>query len=361
MTTTFRAATSGGHGRERPAPVSPRSPSDFPVLDAELRVNTDASTKAIAGAIHQIVNGRPQPLGFFSRRTSSAESRYSAYDLELLAIYSTIVKFCHVLEGRRFRIYTDQKPLTSAFLKARDPLSNRQRHQLAFISEFATDIAHVPGITNVVADALTRQFDDERDPAIVHAIAHTLSDVDLAVIAQDQRPITEEPASSLRLETISFAGVDSPVVCDTSLGRPRVLVPEVHRHRIFDAIHGLAHPSGKTTLAIIARSYAWKDMRRDVLRWSKQCSACATSKVARHMIPPVRPIPTPAERFSHVHVDIVGPFPSDQGKRYLLTMIDRTTRWVEAIPVANTTADTVLQTFLECWVSPLRDSPHRHV
>ena len=109
-----------------------------PVPDTELRINTDASTKAIAGAIHQIVHSHPQPLGFFSRRTTSAESRYSANDLELLAIYSTIVKFRHVLEGRRFRIYTDQKPLTSAFFKARDPVSNRQRHQLAFISEFAT-------------------------------------------------------------------------------------------------------------------------------------------------------------------------------------------------------------------------------
>ena len=85
-----------------------------PVADVELRVNTDASSKAIAGAIHQVVQWQLQPLGFFCRRTSSAESRYSAYDLELLAVYATIVKFRHVLEGCRFRIYTDQKPLTSS-------------------------------------------------------------------------------------------------------------------------------------------------------------------------------------------------------------------------------------------------------
>ena len=57
-----------------------------PVADAELQVNTDARSKAIAGAIHQVVQGQLQPLGFFSRRTSSAESRYSTYDLELLAV-----------------------------------------------------------------------------------------------------------------------------------------------------------------------------------------------------------------------------------------------------------------------------------
>ena len=126
-----------------------------PISDAELRVNTDASSRAIEGAIHQVVCGQVQPLGFFSRQTSSAESRYSTYDLELLAVYATILKFRHVLEGRRFRIFTDQKPLTSAFFKAKDPVSNRQRQLIAFISEFATDISQVPGVKNVVADALT--------------------------------------------------------------------------------------------------------------------------------------------------------------------------------------------------------------
>ena len=132
-----------------------------PISNAELQIHTDASSKAIAGAINQVVNRCLQPLGFFSQRTSSAESRYSAYDLELLAIYSTILKFCHVLEGRRFRIFTDQKPLTSAFFKAGDPVLSRQRQQLAFISEFATDIAHIPGLDNVVADAFSQQYDDK--------------------------------------------------------------------------------------------------------------------------------------------------------------------------------------------------------
>ena len=131
-----------------------------PIADAELHVNTDASSKAIAGEIHQVVGGHLQPLGFFSRRTTPAEYRYSAYDLELLAVYSTIVKFRHALEGRCFRIYTDQKPLTSNFFKARDPLSNRQWQQLTPIIELATDVAHVPGLENVVLDALSRQYDD---------------------------------------------------------------------------------------------------------------------------------------------------------------------------------------------------------
>ena len=57
-----------------------------PCSGAELRLRTDASKRAVAGAVHQVIDGQEQPLAFFSRRTTAAESRYSEYDLELLAV-----------------------------------------------------------------------------------------------------------------------------------------------------------------------------------------------------------------------------------------------------------------------------------
>ena len=72
---------------------------NHPLQNTQLRLRTDASKKAIAGALHRVVEGREQPLAFFSRRTTSTESRYSAYDLELQAIYWSILHFRHVLEG----------------------------------------------------------------------------------------------------------------------------------------------------------------------------------------------------------------------------------------------------------------------
>ena len=92
-------------------------------------------------------------------------------------------------------------------------------------------------------------------------------------------------------------------------------------------------------------------MRRDVLQWAKQCESCATSKVSWHTTPPVIPIPVPMERFSHVNVDIVGPFTPDRDHRYLLTMVDRTTLWPEAVPIMETTAETVLHTFISTWIA----------
>ena len=256
-----------------------------------------------------------------------------------------------MLEGRKFQIFTDQKPLTRAFLTAKNPVSNRQRHQLAVISEFATDIAHVPGLENVVVDALSRQFDDEKEVAVVHTVAHALVDVDLSQLATDQPPIDEEAETSLRLQNCRFPGVKREIVCDVSQERPHVLVPEGRRRKIFDAIHGLAHPSGRSTLAMVARTYIWPGMRQDVLRWARQCVPCATCTVSRHTRPPVVSIEVPAKRFSHIHLDIVGPFSPDGGSRYILTMVDRTTRWPEAVPIPETSEETILQAFLSTWVA----------
>ena len=244
---------------------------------------------------------------------SAVESRYSAYDLELLAVYSTILKFRHVLEGRKVKLFTGQKLLTSAFFKVRDPASNRQRHQLTLISEFVTDVAHVPGLENVVADTLSRQFDKGDPPATVQSVVHSLVDVDLPAIARAQRPIDEEPLSSLRLARVRFLGVETSLVCDTSQGRPRILVPGDWRWPIFDAVHGLAHPYGRAMLMIVSRVYAWQGMRRDILLWSRECQACQTSKVAVHTKPPVVPIHVPQTCFEHIHVDLVGPFSPDRG------------------------------------------------
>jgi transposase InsO family protein len=76
------------------------------------------------------------------------------------------------------------------------------------------------------------------------------------------------------------------------------------------------------------------------------------ANVTQQPAAPLQKFPAPSKRFSHVHVDLVGPLPSsEEGHMYLLTVIDRSTRWVEAIPLKNMEASTCAEHFVSGWVS----------
>ena len=89
----------------------------------------------------------------------------------------------------------------------------------------------------------------------------------------------------------------------------------------------------------------------DESRWCKECIPCQTSKVTRHTVPELREIPVPSRRFTEVNVDIVGPLPPSQGFRYLLTIIDRNTRWIEVAELQDISAPTVVSSFIRTWVA----------
>ena len=59
----------------------------------------------------------------------------------------------------------------------------------------------------------------------------------------------------------------------------------------------------------------------------------------------------PDRRFSALHLDIVGPLPESEGCSYLLTIIDRFSRWLEAVPLADMTAQTCARALLRHWVA----------
>ena len=83
-----------------------------PQQSAPLNITCDASDFAVGGVLQQCIDNVWQPLSFFSKKLSPAETRYSAFDQELLAVYSTIRHFRHNLEGREFYVNTDHKPMT---------------------------------------------------------------------------------------------------------------------------------------------------------------------------------------------------------------------------------------------------------
>lgn len=61
--------------------------------------------------------------------------------------------------------------------------------------------------------------------------------------------------------------------------------------------------------------------------WASTCMDCQKTKVARHVRPPVRHIDVPSRRFSHIHIDLVGPLPAVPGYTHVFTVMYCSTRW----------------------------------
>ena len=82
------------------------------------------------------------------------------------------------------------------------------------------------------------------------------------------------------------------------------------------------------------------------------CTACQKAKITRQPSAPVQPIPIPSRRFTHLHLDLVGPLTTScDGHAHVMTMIDRSTRWVEVIPLTSTTATACADAHVSRWIS----------
>jgi hypothetical protein len=83
---------------------------------------------------------------------------------------------------------------------------------------------------------------------------------------------------------------------------------------------------------MVTARFMWKGVGKDVAAMCRDCQQCQRGEVHKQPAAPLHAILVPARRFSQVHVDLVGPLPaSSDGHVYLLTIIDRSTRWVEAV------------------------------
>uniref|UniRef100_A0AAV2JZV2 Gypsy retrotransposon integrase-like protein 1 n=1 Tax=Knipowitschia caucasica TaxID=637954 RepID=A0AAV2JZV2_KNICA len=298
-----------------------------PKPSAPIALTTDASDYAVGAVCEQWSDGHWQPLAFFSRKLRDSERKYSTFDRELLALFLATRHFRFLLEGREFTAFVDHKPLTFGMAKTSEPWSSLQQRHLSAISELTTDIQHVAGKNNLVADCLSCA-----PVATVHL------GIDYAEMAADQ--LTDlgvqglrTADSSLKLEDVDFQNSGAALLCDISMDRPRPVVPATWRRRIFDAVHSLSHPGVKASVKLVGARFVWPGLRKDVKTWASTCVACQRAKVQRHVKAPLGPFSVPERRFEHVHVDLVGPFPPSRGFTHLLTMVDRTTRWPEAVPL----------------------------
>ena len=83
----------------------------------------------------------------------------------------------------------------------------------------------------------------------------------------------------------------------------------------------------------------------------KHCHACQSTKPSKMPNPHIGNFPVPEKRFSHIHIDVCRPLPPSKGCKYLLMVVDRCTRYVDAIPMVEATTEACANALLHSWVS----------
>ncbi len=186
---------------------------------ADISLAVDASNTHIGVVLQQWQpggggrSGGWRPLSFFRKKLDAAQQKYSAFDRELLAAYLTVRHFWYMLDGRKFHILSDHKPLTQALHRVSDPWTPRVQRQLSFLAHLTSDIRHVPGRANVVADALSHP-----PPSAVASVKEPPGS--LATARQGGKPNTSTPSVPEQRSTAAAGAARPPLSEVVSVNAP---------------------------------------------------------------------------------------------------------------------------------------------
>ena len=126
-----------------------------PSQQEDFVLHCDASGAGIGATLNVVRDGKKLPVAFYSKQLQGAQHRYSATELEGLAVFKAVHFFAHYLFGCKFVVVTDHKALVR-FLHSR--VLNRRLHGwMLQLLQFDFVIEYRPGVENGDADALSRQ------------------------------------------------------------------------------------------------------------------------------------------------------------------------------------------------------------
>lgn len=321
----------------------------------ETQLHTDASKIGVAGILLQKdLTDTLRPVAYYSRQTTPDEQKLHSYELETLAVISSLSKFRVYLLGVRFKIITDCNALRTTLTK-RDLVPRIARWWLQFL-EYDCDIEYRPGDRMAHVDALSRcpvvDEQDTRNLLDVLAVGtddwlttYQQSDDDIKRIADILNdPKTKETTEIFKNYKLVNGRVYR-VLDDSSI---RWLVPRGARWQLLKANHDdIGHFGYDKTLARIKANYWFPKMRRFIKKYVAACIECAHHKLPSGMkAGELHPIPKVEIPFDTIHADHLGPFiNTKRGNTYILVIVDAFTKFVNLTAVRNTKSATSIKVF----------------
>ena len=235
------------------------------------------------------------------------------------------------------------------------------------IGQFTKVVRHIAGLQNAGSDFLSRIAPEVKGSAYqeseelqkfkeVSALeGFKLECMSPSVIFEAQEECREvqtikagQHPTSVTFQSVLFDEVQ--LWCETSYSRPRPVLPKKLRSFVLKNMH-YCHHGIKETTRMISSHYYWSDMKKEISNYVQTCHGCQSTKPSKLTPPHYGTFDVPDKRFSHCHVDIVGPLPESEGYRYILTIIDRTTRHLTALPVKEPSAECCSKAFLLHYVA----------
>lgn len=317
----------------------------------------------------------PRILGFASKTLLPHERNYSAFLIENAAAVFGVEHFTRYLLGQKWVLHTDHKPLCN--------LNSSQKRTLErfreILANYDFDLEYMKG-TSMPSDFLSRYIHNK--PAVnsvLTAIPKPISSttpfsIDPAVLKQQQNDdpfissIKEfihskslpnsQPLKSLTKKFGPSCFLKNGLVM-RQLIRPHrpdkqvLLAPgHIHASLIAEAhgsIYAGHHGEMKTTEKIL-EGWWWPSLFRDVADFlQNDCTTCATiapkDSKSNTYLQPLEAV----HIFERLQIDLYGPLHTDNGKKFILVIIDAATKYAEFVPIPSKEPDQVAEALFNRW------------
>ncbi|MEL7520689.1 MAG: RNase H-like domain-containing protein, partial [Cyanobacteria bacterium J06553_1] len=345
---------------EAPILVKPDMSKPFTLI-------TDASDVSVGAVLTQREGSTGRVIGYFSKKLSPTETRYSATDKEALGVLLACRQFDHFLWGGKFDIFTDHQPLTSVFV--RKTKSPRMARWSVEMREYNYKIHYIKGKDNVVADALSRPVgriivDHPNESFLGHSkqeIAELQrSEQRWAEIIKfcEKKKVPKVPPNRYPLHKFNvIEGIlyYSMARNDGSL-RWSLVVPQQLRNKALRFAHeSVGHLGQKKTITNTEEFFFWENLRTDCVNWVNSCVTCQRTKGTKGLTHHWREVPQTTHPLERISIDLTDMVAGTEGLRFVLSVIDGYSRFVRLYPLKTKGAEGVvkaLEEFIRAYGKP---------
>ena len=134
-----------------------------------------------------------------------------------------------------------------------------------------------------------------------------------------------------------------------------IVIPAILKRSVLQWAHGLVHHGGGKLLLRITETarYWWIGLRKDIKSYLETCDSCQRLEKGRRIAMKSGNIKTfsKTKAFELVSIDICGPLPqTESGNRYIVSMIDKFTRFCYLVPVKDIRTLTIVKAYQK-WIN----------